>query len=77
MPCQPYGLHPGQLERPIEKSVKIREPAGRLILDASVLLPQLTVRGAALKRKAVLRWEGNGCLIVSTPNRKTTYDTQH
>ncbi len=53
-------------DRPDEKSVELRDPAGRLVLSSSVILTQPTVRGGRLGRTAELRWDsvGAGLTIV-------------
>lgn len=43
-----------------EEAVEVADPPGRLVLDAHDVVTSPTVRGAVLRRTAVLRWEGSG-----------------
>ena len=42
------------------EAVEVADPPGRLVLDAHDVVTWPTVRGALLRRTAVLRWEGSG-----------------
>ena len=46
-------------EQPEEEAVVLSEPAGRLVLDCALTMRQPSLRGGAVTRAAVLRWESS------------------
>jgi len=46
-------------DQPNAESVQLRDPAGQLVLDSTLTLPEPTVRGGSLRRTAELRWDSS------------------